>query len=213
MSLIVRAIVRIGDAGRAGSDLVAIRSGDIAVLASRVDGRVAADERELRAHHAIAAQVHDAGPSLPSRFGQVFADEAAVASAVAARRDALVESLERVGDRVEMSVTLTWRATHTRADTPEPRSGREFLVSRAAREHERQDARRAVARLVSELAAERALVRHSICPREGVAAIVAVLIDRDDVRELRERVVAFGAHDASVAATVHGPMPPYSFAS
>ena len=213
MSLLVRAIVRAGDAERAGSDLVAIRSGDIAVLASRVEGAIAAGEPELRAHHAIAAQVHDAGPSLPSRFGQVFADEVAVASAIGARRDELLASLEQVGDRVEMSVTLLWRDPPTHLERPEPRTGREFLLSRAAREHERQDAERAVARLVDELSAERALVRHSICPREGMAAIVAVLIDRDDVRGFRDRVVAFGAHDEGVKATVSGPMPPYSFAS
>jgi len=213
VSLIVRAIVRVRDVERAASDLVAIRSGDIAVLASRVGGAIAADEPELRAHHAIAARVHDAGPSLPSRFGQVFPNEAAVESAIAARRDELVESLERVGDRVEMAVTLTWREAPARVEASEPRSGREFLESRAAREHERQDAERAVERLVNELATERPLVRHSICPREGVAAIVAVLIDRDDVRGLRERVVAFDAHDERVEATVSGPMPPYSFAS
>jgi hypothetical protein len=213
MSLLVRAIVRAGDAERAGSDLVAIRSGDIAVLASRVGSAVAADEPELRAHHAIAARVHDAGPSLPSRFGQVFADEEAVASAIGARRDELAAALQQVGDRVEMSVTLTWREPPARIETPEPRTGREFLVSRAAREHERQDAERAVARLVDELATERPLVRHSICPREGVAAIVAFLIDRDDVREVRARVDAFGAHDGRLVTTVSGPMPPYSFAS
>jgi hypothetical protein len=213
MTLIVRAIVRAGDAERVGSDLVAIRSGDIAALASRLGGALAPSESELRAHHAIAVRVHDGGPSLPSRFGQVFADEAALAAAIGARRDELAAALQRIGDRVEMSVTLTWRDPPTRVETPEPRSGREFLVARAAREHERQDAERAVARLTTELATERALVRHSICPREGVAAIVALLIDRDDVSEFRERVVAFGAHDGSVAAAVHGPMPPYSFAS
>jgi hypothetical protein len=213
MSLIVRAIVRAADAERAGADLIAIRSGEIAVLASRVGGAVAAGEPELRAHHAIAARVHDSGPSLPSRFGQVFADEAAVASAIGARRDALAAALHEVGDRVEMSVTLTWRLPRTRIETPEPRTGREFLISRAAREHERQDAERAVVRLVDELATERPLTRHVICPREGVAAIVALLIDRDDVREVRARVVTFGAHDVSVVTTVSGPMPPYSFAS
>jgi hypothetical protein len=213
LSLLVRAIVRAGDAERAGSDLVAIRTGDIAVLASRVGGAVAADEPQLRAHHATCARVHDAGPSLPSRFGLVFADEDAVASAIGARRDELAAALEQVGDRVEMSVTLAWRERPARTETPEPRTGREFLVSRAAREHERQDAERAVARLVDELATERPLVRHSICPRDGVAAIVAFLIDRDDVREVRARVVAFGAHDERLVTTVSGPMPPYSFAS
>jgi hypothetical protein len=213
MSLLVRAIVRAGDAERAGSDLFAIRSGDIAVLASLVRGAVAADEPELRAHYAIAARIHDAAPSLPSRFGQVFPDEDAVASAIGARHDELAAALERVGDRVEMSVTLTWRVPPARGEGTEPRTGREFLESRAVREHEREDADRAVARLVDELAIERALVRHSSCPRDGVAAIVALLVDRDDARLLRERVAAFGARDERVATGVHGPMPPYSFAS
>ena len=213
MSLLVRAIVRAGDAERAGTDLVAIRTGDIAVLASRIADAVVPDEPELRAHHATCARVHDAGPSLPSRFGQVFADEAALASAISPRRDELAAALQQVGDRVEMSVTLTWREPPARIETPEPSTGREFLLSRAAREHERLDAERVVERLVAELATGRPLVRHRICPREGVAAIVALLIDRDDVRDVRARVVAFGAHDVRVVTTVSGPMPPYSFAS
>jgi hypothetical protein len=95
----------------------------------------------------------------------------------------------------------------------QPRTGREFMESRVARERERRSAEDAVARLIDSLATERAFTRNRICPREGVAAIVAVLIERSAVREFRTRVDEFARGDATVTATAHGPMPPYSFAS
>lgn len=219
MSLLVRAIVRARDAEHLEPGLVTIRRGEIAAVASPHDGRVVADEPALRAHHAIASGIHDAAPSLPSRFGQVFADETALASALDARRADLAEALERVGDRVEMSVTLSWRAASSRnlaiarnSNTP-PATGRDYLRSRAVRERERQDAERAVERLVAALATERPLARHSSCPRDGVAAIVALLIDRDRVRAVRERIAAFSVSDETVTAATSAPMPPYTFTS
>ena len=212
MTLIVRAIVRARDADRLAPGLIAIRQGDVAAVASALEERVAPDEPALRAHHAIASAIHDAGPSLPSRFGQVFADEAAVANALDARGAELATALESVGDRVELSVTLRWRVEIARDDTPAA-TGSDYLRSRAVRERERLDADRAVDRMVAILASERPLVRHRSCPREGVAAIVALLIDRDRARAVIERVDAFASVDGSVTAEVHGPMPPYTFAS
>ena len=213
MTLIVRAIVPSADAERQVDGLIAVRDGDIAALASAADGAPAADEPSLRAHHDIVSRIHDGGPSLPSRFGQAFADERALATAIGSRREDLAAALARVGDRVEMSITLAWRTPIARIDVREPRTGREFLESRAAQERQRQDAEAAVERLLTGLASDRASARSRICPREGVAAIVAVLTERDGVRGLRERVYAFAQSDERVIATVHGPMPPYSFVS
>src|SRR5205085_1421329 len=109
----------------------------------------------LRAHYAIVASIHDAGPSLPSQFGQVFSDEAALARALDARHAELRESLERVGDRVEMSLTLAWNPSVPASELPEPRTGREFLVARAAREGVRRQAEMTVERLLDLLASDR----------------------------------------------------------
>ena len=212
MTLVVRAIVRAGDAGR-HDGFVAVRGGDVAALATRAESQPAPDETAMREHHALAARIHESGASLPSRFGQVFADESALANAIAERNDELSAALEAVGERVEISVTLVWRTPPETARPAAPRSGREFLVARAVRERVRRDAEEAVTRLVAALANERAIARHDICPREGVAAIVALLIERQDVHELRERAEAFARSDERVSATVHGPMPPYSFTS
>jgi hypothetical protein len=81
------------------------------------------------------------------------------------------------------------------------------------REHEQRDAKNVVARLVDHLAVDQAVIRHTTCPREGVAAIVAVLIARDGAEMLRQQVVSFAERSSDVTARVYGPLPPYSFAS
>lgn len=219
MKLVLRAVVPASRAAGAG-DLVAVRAGDVAALASRIDTSPRVDAESLRTHHDIASRIHDGGPSLPSRFGQTFDDEALLAGALWERGAALAEALVSVGDQLEMSVTLSWTdraAGHAHAENDEqgaePRSGRAFMESRVARERERRRAEDAVARLIDVLATERAFTRNRICPRVGVAAIVAVLIGRDRVREFRGRVVEFARGEESVSTAVHGPMPPYSFAS
>jgi len=219
MKLLLRAVVPASRAER-GDDLVAVRAGEVAALASPTEASPPVDAASLRMHHDIASRIHDGGPSLPSRFGQTFADEAALAGALRERGTALAEALVSVGDQVEMSVTLTWRDPEGVGERDEKdgtrataRSGREFMESRVARERERRRAEDAVARLIDLLATERAFTRNRICPRDGVAAIVAVLIERDRVREFRERVSEFARADPMVSAAMHGPLPPYSFTS
>ena len=213
MRLVLRAVVPAARAGDAVDDLVAVRAGELAALASRSEERPRIDATALRSHHEIAARIHDAGPSLPSRFGQTFDDEAALAGALRDHATALAEALVSVGDHVEMSVNLAWADQQTTAARPEPTTGREFMHARLAREQERRRAEDAVARLIGVLTRERAFTRNRICSREGVAAIVAVLVERDRVREFRERVSEFARVESTVTATVHGPMPPYSFSS
>jgi hypothetical protein len=174
---------------------------------------VVADAEQLRAHERITARIHDAAPSLPSRFGQFFRDEQSLSAALRERSAGLLDALEIVGDRAEMSVTLSWREAHEQRAPARHTSGREFLEAKAVRERERQDAETIVARLVDHLAVDQAAVRRSICPREGVAAIVAILIARDGAEALRESIGSFEQLSSEVTARVYGPLPPYSFAS
>lgn len=116
-----------------------------------------------------------------------------------------------VGDRVELSVTLHWRRAPERPASSGATTGRRFLEASAARERERHEATLAVSRLAAHLSVDQALIRSWICPRDGVAAIVAVLSERDGVAALRRRVTAFERDD--VTAIVYGPLPPYSFIS
>jgi len=209
----VRAIVRTADADRsASSDLVVVRADQLAALATPCASAPEAPESELRTHDAITSRIHSASPSLPSRFGQLFTDEDALAHALKEREESLRKGLDSVGARVELSTTLHWRKTRATTGSA-PASGTEYLEARAARERERQQAEQIVTRLVEQLPVERAFARHRSCPRDGVAAIVALLVTRDEVETMRTYIQSFGERSSEVTATVHGPLPPYSFAS
>jgi hypothetical protein len=218
--LLVRAIVRAYDADRliaAEPGLIAVLHGGVGALASRCHSAPRPTEPELRAHEAITRRIHDRAASLPSRFGQAFSDEDALRAALTRRGGDLVDALDEVGGRVELALTLSWRSKRGGPPAPPAESGRAYLEAGAARERDRAAAQRIAEELVGELACEPAgqpaHLRLRVCPREGVAAIVEVLTDRPNVPALRSRAEAFGDRSSDVLATVHGPMPPYSFAS
>ena len=210
----MRAIVRTADAmllEREG--LIAVSDTGLFALASPHDVLPSADAGELRAHERITARIHDTVPSLPSRFGQFFRDEASLSAVLRQRRADLLSELDLVGDHAEMSVTLSWRQPPDHVPTAHLATGREFLEAKAAREREQRDANDVVARLVDHLTVDQAVVRHTTCPREGVAAIVAILIARDGAGALRQKIDSFEQRSNDVTARVYGPLPPYSFAS
>jgi hypothetical protein len=209
----VRAIVRAEDADRSASpELVVIRVDRLAALATACAAAPQATESELRAHDAITSRIHAATASLPSRFGQLFGDESALAKALKQRESTLESALANVGDRVELSVMLAWRRERP-SESRDIASGTEFLKARSARERERQLAEQLVARFIEQLPVDRAFARHRSCPRDGVAAIVAVLVSRDEVETMRTHIRSFGERSSEVTAAVHGPLAPYSFAS
>ena len=194
------------------ADLVVVRAGNIAALATNCADAPAPTETELRAHEAITQRIHEEGASLPSRFGQLFADEEALAAALRERAESLTDGLATFGSRVELAITLAWRTTHALRAT-NATSGRTYLEALAARERERREAEQVVARLVEQLPCERAFIRHRMCPRDGIAATVAILCARDEVTMLRRAIDSFGERSGEVSASVHGPLPPYSFAA
>lgn len=193
--------------------LVAVAAAGLAALGSRVAAPPDASERALREHDAITRRVHDAVASLPARYGQVFADDDAIARALAERATTLAAGLARVADRVEVAITLRWRASRGTIRPDDVGSGRAYLEQRAAVERVEREAASIVARLAGELSCEQALVRHTTCPRPGVAAIVALLIDRDEATATRDRVLSFGERSSDVSAVVDGVFAPYSFVS
>ena len=194
------------------ADLVAVRSGAVAALASECAGAPRPDEHELRTHDAITRRVHDAMPSLPARFGALFDDRDALRRALAAKDAELERAIAALGTRIELAVTLRWRVPRSHG-APDRESGRAYLEGLAARERDRSEAQQLVERLITELAYERALICERICPHEGVAATVAVLTQRDEETNVRERVEIFGRNASEVSTEVYGPFPPYSFVS
>ncbi|HEU5288031.1 MAG TPA: GvpL/GvpF family gas vesicle protein [Candidatus Limnocylindria bacterium] len=213
MTLLVRSFVRASDADRVGiPGLVVVRAGGVAAIATETDAPPTATEDALRAHVAMTGAIHDAAPSLPARFGSIFAGRDELAQALASREAALLGALDAVGDRIEMSVTLSWRTARA-GGTADASSGRAYMEALGTRERERERAEQITARLVGELGYERAFTRESICPRGGVAATVALLIPRDEVMRVRRHVASFRDRTSEVMVAAYGPLAPYSFAS
>jgi len=212
MTLLMRAIVRASDADRVrAADLVAVRAEWLAALASPRPAPPRPTEQELREHDAITRTVHEAAPSLPSRFGDVFADERALAAALREREEALAAQLARVGERVELTVTMRWLQARPHPTSSDQASGRAYLTARAVRERERQQAEQLVARFVEQLPCERAFTRQRSCPRDGIAAIVAILSTRDEVSTMRQHISSFAERSTEIVMDVGGPLPPFSF--
>lgn len=206
--------MRADDAERIDADgLVAVCASGLAALATPSDGHPTPAESELRAHDRITDRIHAQAASLPSRFGQIFESEADLAAALADQSAALEATLAEIGTRVEMNVHLAWRNAPERAEPRATTTGRAFLEASAARERERREAEAIAASLVAHLEVDQALTRCRICPRDGVAAIVAVLTDRDRAAALTDEVAAFARSSDKVTGTVYGPLPPYSFAA
>jgi hypothetical protein len=193
--------------------MIVVQADGIAALATPCADKPPLTEAELRTHDAITRRIHDGAASLPSRFGQVFADEDALARALRGRESALAASLQSVGPRVELHVTLDWRRPHAVPDASDASTGRGYLEALAVRERERREAEQVIARLTEQLPTERAFIRTVICPRDGVAAIVAILSTRDEVISVRQAVESFGERSSEITALVRGPLPPYTFAS
>ena len=197
---------------------------------SDVDASVAPTVERVKAHDRVCAAALDASDTpLPIRFGQTFADDAALTDAIASRKHTLRARLERVGGCVEMRVIVTHgRASgdeeagavpvHTKPETmgSEPSvvgPGTAFL-QRLAREG-RADLAREVGceeiRHAVRTAAEPLVVAHRPCESARGVSFFPVLVRRSNVERFRAAVGDIVARER-FGLSVLGPFAPYSFA-
>jgi hypothetical protein len=157
----------------------------------------------LRAHEAAVRRIADAAQAcLPARFGSGAADEAALASAVAARVEELVEALELVRGREQMTLRIHGAPAPLLAGGG---PGTRYLEQRrrASTLPELEPLRAA---LGTTIRAER-VESHG---EPGLLASVYHLIDRGSAPQYRrvvEATVVEGLH-----VSVSGPWPAWSFA-
>lgn len=175
-------------------------------------------------HESIVEAVRERSPALPVRFGTVFSDARSIALALAERYEPLAADLDRVGDKVELSLTALWpspadvevsHAVSGDVVTIQRGSGAQYLHARAA-EFRRVDAMDERARVVAreldgvlgELAIERRLV---LRPTPRVAVRVAYLLEPAGVSVFRAAVDTLCRSGSSCRLILTGPWPPYSF--
>lgn len=224
MTYLLHAITRPGRGGATpglrGATLEFIDAGPLGAWATRdpSDGGTREDAFD---HHRVVEAICAARPCLPVRLGTRLPDAEAVRTLIAARAKELLLTLERVGDRRELAVTLLWPDSgvlpgrgHAVVTASGP--GRAFL-ERKQTDQAAEDARRATAERLARalevgLATEQSDVRHAMCPSSRVALSTAVLAPAGEAEVLKERAVELVSRLEGVRGVVSGPWPPYTFA-
>jgi hypothetical protein len=155
----------------------------------------------------VAALLECARAVLPARFGEHFADEAALEAAVAARLPALQKQLADVGRHVEVGVRVLGGPSAYR---PARRAtGADYLRSQlpALRLRELVDVE-----LHRPLRVHAAAHRLSPSLDRSAVHTAAYLVSRDDVASLTSLVERFAASHPELTVVCTGPWAPYSFA-
>lgn len=180
---------------------------NVCVAVERRAAAPAVSERELRIQHAIVTAIfRRVEDLLPVRFG-TWMDQQELSEIVAARKAAILEALDLVRGRVQM----TLRFSSSLSPSPERKSGADGSGSGTAYLQARRVAHRDLPRSIGEVrVAVRDLVVAERISRgsEAVAGAVYHLISRVDVRRYRSATRAF----ESPLLTVSGPWPPFAFA-
>lgn len=164
------------------------RVGDLAVVASGVDGVPRATPKTLALHHGVLETTMDADAVVPFRVGTVVESEGLEARA-AAHALLLRTTLDRVRGCVEMSVKLL-RLDVARAGDAAIRPLADCLLDRAGVDH------------------WRFLTSGSV---GNVVASVAFLVPRGEVATFLARIAPVASRAVGIAVVPTGPWPAYSF--
>jgi Gas vesicle synthesis protein GvpL/GvpF len=195
--------------GLGGASLRVLERGGLAAVYSR--------HRTLRprplpelvcAHERVVEAIMARGAVLPLRFGTQLEREEQLADVLAARRDELLESIERVRGKVELGIRMIpegRKATSPAAET----GGRRYLLARVELNRRHQQAVREVHAVLAELS-EASSMRQP--PRPPAILVASYLVESERVAEFRRRAERLSERQQGVRVLVTGPWPPYSFA-
>lgn len=169
-------------------------------------------------HEAIVEAVRRKGPALPVRFGTVFRDATAVVRALAQRYEPLAADLDRLGDKVELTITALWASDQCNSEIPtrnDQSAGFRYMQTRLA-EVRRADQLKPRAQAIAEeldrvfgaLALEQ---RSSLLPTRRTAVRTTYLLAPTQVCAFRAAFETVRETRKEVRVVLTGPWPPYTF--
>ena len=207
------------------NELVKVPWRDLAAITGQmIDSGAPMTVEAVLHHEAVVEAVRQQGPALPVRFGTMFRDESSIAAALAERYDVLVADLERLGSKVELSLTAIW--AEPSSDPPQEAwqndavpsgrgAGANYLLERAARvrradtlEQRAHGVAQDLDSVLGWLALER---RVSLLPTPKIAVRAAYLLDPASVSAFRAAFEAIRGSRGELRVLLTGPWPPYSF--
>jgi hypothetical protein len=196
--------------GLGGATLRALERGGLAAVYSR--------HRTLRPrpipelvfiHERVVEAIMARGVVLPLRFGTHLEREEQLAAVLAARRDELLQSLERLRGKAELGIRMIPEGPNPGSRAAEP-TGRGYLLARVRAQRRYQQSIRELHAALVELSAA-SCIRQP--PRPPAILVAAYLVDAHRIADFRRQADRLAQRQAGMRVIVTGPWPPYSFAS
>ncbi|HKN83745.1 MAG TPA: GvpL/GvpF family gas vesicle protein [Pyrinomonadaceae bacterium] len=195
---------------------------DLAVLVSDVDKDAVAVTRETAlAHAAVVRSVLDRTTPLPFRFGTLVSEEQ-LRSYLSTRKPALENDLRLVRGCVEMGVKIIWSISNNDPHEQQLSDEKQGAGSRFLEEKRREilgdEQRPAQATEISgwlhESIGELICDEHvAVRPSEKLVLTAAHLVERNKIRQYREKIAEARASRPDLHFLMSGPWPPYTFAN
>ena len=211
-------------AGVAG-DLAMVPCRELAAVTRCVhnneDG-VPATMKAVLQHEVIVEALRSRFPALPVRFGTIFRNAESVTSAIAEQYDLLLADLDRVGDKIELSVTALWTTPFSgneeiahADDAPSQHAGARYLRARAfdlrCDEAQKERARAVAQKVDGALGTLTLECRTSLVPTPRIAVRTAYLLHPAKVGLFRAAFDGLRGTHNDVRLLLTGPWPPYTF--
>lgn len=184
-------------------------------------------EQVARGHDDVVKAVAETAPTAPMRLATIFRTEQAVRARLDELYDALQEALDRVEGRMEWSVKAYAPAKPASASPPVATgaaSGAAYLQRKRTQTLQRQSAEESALRVAD--AVHEALSRCSVASRmlrpqdprltghEGTMTLNgAYLVEVAGAESFVQQAETLAAEHPDANLEVHGPWPPYSFAT
>lgn len=180
-------------------------------------------------HESVVEALRRHAPGLPVRFGTVLASDQAVARALAERHDVLTADLERLGDKVELGLTVLWDdpgggagavggdhgLTGGSPGSGSPGPGARYLqalLAASRREEAELSAAEAVARQLDRTLGAYAIERRCGLPRaRRMVTRSTYLLQPSQVPRFQGAFEALRGEHRGLRFLLSGPWPPYSF--
>ncbi len=223
--------LELGDVrGLASAPLSLLRAGQLSgVVSAAPAGKLRPERRHLAAHQGVLRHIMAHTTVLPVGFGMVVPNESKALGMLLSEEETLLEQLESVRGRVEMSVRVVWDVPnifqHFIEREPDLRGARDEML-RTGNHHSKVELGRLFERIIAhqrEAASVRlqevvATVADDICvdnPKsDSEVARVAALVARERMGEFEERVLEVAeGFDASYRFDLSGPWAPHSFST